>query len=168
MMSSRQFPGGTPRKLAPLLAFLSVLAACGGSSHPAAAPGTQPAASVPAGHPLTASVFCDRLNDLTDATGKVGIDTRLADVRRDFPQLVRAAGSLGAVVAPVGSGLQPALGTLGPDARTVNRWIQSQATQKDLDHNHQPAAVSTPFARLRSSIGSVEQWATRNCDSGPD
>ena len=146
--------------------------ACSSGHARNAAPSTAPAAAI-AAKSAAVNEFCDRIGHLTDATGGVGIDARLADVRRDFPELVNAsrvlaAGALPDAGVPPASTLETTIAGMAAEAPAVNTWVQTSASQHDLDANVEPSDVAGRLASLRAGIAAVERWSTTNCPAGPD
>lgn len=153
-------------------ALLIAVGACSSGHARETTPSSVPASAV-AQRAAAVKEFCDRIGQLTDATGGVGVDARLAAVRRDFPELVKssrnlAAGDLPDVGVPPGSTLTTTIARMATDAPVVNAWVQTRASQRDLDANAEPAGIAGPLAELRAGIAAVERWSATNCPAGPD
>lgn len=109
--------------------------------------------------------FCGRLTDLTTAAAEVGVVTTLAQVR----QRLAAATSLAdkAVVAgtPPRSDTYLTLLAVDNDLRIINMWVQTRATQTDLDHNRQPSDVRAHFTDMGVQFRKLEAWNNTNCQA---
>jgi len=152
---------------AAVLAAALVLAfgACGATKHPATSPTTLAAVPQQAGPTIPAAKFCSHISTLDDATSAVGVDTSLPAVRRDLAKAVTTAESTRSGGTPPDSGMYAILAALTRDLQTVNSWVQTEATQRDLDTDNQPASVKSSFDDLGPRFRSIQAWSARYCQS---
>lgn len=153
------------RKYGPLLLAVLTLAACSGGGAHHSSGQTNPAETLPSRVKLTPQVveFCNRASDLTNATAQVGVASKLPAVKAAMTAAVAAAGDAVNYPPPPGSGMGPVVQAIDSDLTSVNRWVQTEATQSDLDHNQQPPAVANRFQDLGPRFRTLQAWSGVNC-----
>ena len=109
--------------------------------------------------------FCGQLQDLITATAKVGIVTDLAAVRTRLAAATGLADQEATAGTPRGSSTYSTLLALDSDLKVVNAWVQTDATQSDLDHNRQPADVRVHFVDMGARFRSLTDWSSANCQA---
>jgi hypothetical protein len=107
--------------------------------------------------------FCSRLSAVITSTAQIGTETQLAQVKKDLGYVSQQLDADLLDGTPVGSGTFPAYLALDNDMRAVNAWIQTKATQDDLDHNRQPADVRARFNDLGVQFRALQAWSTPKC-----
>jgi hypothetical protein len=151
-----------------VLAGASFLSACS-SSHgaPQALPTTTTSPLERAQAVKLASLkdFCGRVQDLTNATAEVGTVTKLDQVRAQMTAATKLADQAVTEGTPKGSNTYLALLALDTDLRVVNTWIQTQATQAQLDDNTQPTQVHLHFVDLGVQFRALNAWSSPNCEA---
>lgn len=124
---------------------------------------TSPAERIASTKSTGLSDFCHRLTDLTTATGQVGLQTQLAQVKSKLAATARQANDDMLAGVPAGSGLFAQLLALDHDMQAVNAWVQTKATQTDLDQNRQPPDVQASFNDLGVQFRALQAWSNKSC-----
>ena len=150
-----------------------VLTGCSGgagSKHQAAATSTTtttgamtPAEQAAAGKTISLAAFCGRENVLFQSTAQIGTATQLSEVKARMASVAQLMDVAAVGGTPAGSNLFPILLALDHDMQTVNQWIQTKATQADLNHDSQPADVQSRFNDLGAQFRTLQSWATPHC-----
>jgi len=125
-----------------------------------------PAPSAAAGHQVAAGSvedFCNGLDQLNSAEQQVGLDRRLASVRADLRRSATEAGAVVSAGVPEGPGIQPFLGRLVSDLRNISLWLDTRATQADLDADRVPSGVRRSMDDMGYDFRQLQQWADANC-----
>jgi len=168
--------------LAVAVTAVVLVAGCGSSSQPAAnstAPPPSPAPStsttptaaavpgsgtVTSGSPSPTSVaatgFCTALGDYGRKFKTVLAGGQLATVKGQLPPVV-AEGNTVAAQAP--STIRGDLGGLAADLSAFNTFVQTTATQQDLDSSTVPPQIAQPLADLQVKGTVVKTWYQDNC-----
>ena len=156
-----------PRLAATVLvsAVLAVGCSSGGGPRQAAptTTTTTPAERVASTKTLPLSAFCGRVTFLVKATAQIGTATQLSEVQARLASVAQLVDDAAAGGTPAGSGLFPTLVALDADMKVVNHWIQTAATQADLDQNHQPADVQAKFTDLGVRFRALQAWSNPHC-----
>jgi len=153
-------------RLVALAVTATILSGCSGSAAHAGAGSastTTPAERTAATRTIPLETFCGRVTDLVKATAEIGTVSQLRAVRADLVSAKRQIDDAASGGTPSGSGLFPTLVALDNDIASVNAWIQSRATQAELDHNDQPADVRSRFDDLGVRFRSLQAWSNRYC-----
>jgi hypothetical protein len=150
-----------------LLAGAGALASCGGSSGSrAVAPTTtNPSERVASTKTAAMDEFCGRLSGLTTAAAEVGVVTGLSQVRHRLATATAMADRATTGGTPPRSDTYFTILALDSDLRVVNGWVQTEATQSDLDHNRQPSNVRAHFIDLGVEFRKLEAWSATNCQA---
>lgn len=155
------------RTLTPLLTLIVVgilaLGACGGSSNSSKSSNStstsSPTSSAPAGGAESKSPFCQSLGNFLTAASTAFNDSTLADLKRDFPNVVSTAHALN----PAPAELRQTVSKTIADVEHLNTWIQTQATQKDLNANSVPSAIKGPYNDLQTQAKTLAAYAKSPC-----
>ncbi|HET7522726.1 MAG TPA: hypothetical protein VFJ79_01135 [Acidimicrobiales bacterium] len=137
--------------------------ACGSGSGARAAGGTS---GVAAGRPVPAGSvddFCNGLDQLNSTEQQAGLDRRLASVRTDLRQSATEAGAVVSAGVPDRPGIQPFLARLVPDLRNISLWLDTRATQADLDADRVPPDVRRSMDDMGYDFRQLQRWADANC-----
>lgn len=126
---------------------------------------TTPAERVASTKTAPMDEFCGRLSGLTTAAADVGVVTDLAGVRTRLAAATSLADRAVTAGTPPRSNTYLTLRALDNDLRIVNGWVQTGATQSDLDHNRQPAGVRARFTDMGVRFRSLEAWSSTNCQA---
>lgn len=148
---------------AAVIAVSMTAAACGSGS---GAPAARGASGAAAGHPVSAgsvSDFCNGLDQLNSAEQKVGLDRRLASVRADLRQSAAEAEAVVSDGVPDRPGIQPFLARLVSDLRNISLWLDTRATQADLDADRVPPDVRRSIDDMGYDFRQLQPWADANC-----
>lgn len=124
---------------------------------------TTPAERLASGKTVSLAAFCGRVTFLVQTTAQIGTATQLSEVKArmgSVAQLMDVATDGG---TPAGSGLFPTVLALDNDMQSVNHWIQTEATQDDLNHDSQPPAVQARFNDLGVQFRALQAWSTPHC-----
>ena len=143
-------------------AALSLMAGC--RSEPGTAPGSAPA---PAAVVPIASVadFCTNLDDLNSTAQQVGLDRGLAAVRSDLQRSAAKARQVLSSGVPRGSDVSSRLARLVSDLQDISAWLDTGATQSDLNADRVPAGVRESVDDMGYEFRQLQQWATANCNN---
>ena len=153
--------------LALAAAAMVSLGACGGSSHKAATSTTVSSTTASTGSAAASgssgSAFCQQFTTFAEASTAAGGDTTLAQARTDYATVVTDADAITGPPAAISSDMQSAV----VDVRAINTWVQTQATQAELNGTAVPAAVAAPFNDLQSKGQTIDNYAKAHCPSFP-
>lgn len=144
-----------------------MVAACSGGGAPksVAPTTTTPAERIASSKTASLGDFCGRLTDLTTATAEVGVVSRLAQVRSRLSAATSLADQATTAGTPRGSNTYSMLLALDGDLRIVNAWVQTDATQTDLDRNRQPENVKQRFVDMGVQFRDLQAWSDENCQA---
>lgn len=151
---------------AAVAAAVAVSVAAGGCGSGSAGPASRGASGAGAGHPAaTRSVddFCNALDQLNSTAQQVGLDRRLASVRTDLRQSAAEADAVVSAGVPDRPGIQPFLTRLASDLRDISLWLDTRATQTDLDADRVPSDVRRSVDDMGYDFRQLQQWADANC-----
>lgn len=107
--------------------------------------------------------FCSGLDDLNNAAQQVGLDKRLAAVRSDLEGSATKASDVLAGGLPGRPGVEPFLSRLVSDLHTISGWLDTKATQSDLDADRVPSQVRKSIDDMGFDFRQLQQWAEANC-----
>lgn len=110
---------------------------------------------------MSAPQMCNDLSDLHNLFAQVGFDTTLAAVKRDFGNLVATARKDLSVQPP--KAVAAPVERLVVDLTAVYQWVQTTATQKDLNDNTMPPSVKTHFDDVGTQYKQIDSWSAKNC-----
>ncbi|HMC38936.1 MAG TPA: hypothetical protein VKI19_04685 [Acidimicrobiales bacterium] len=136
-----------------------------GAHHPSASAATTPAERTASTRVAPLGAFCGRVTDLTTATAEVGVVTQLDQVRARLADAARLADQAATDGTPQGSGTFADLLALDHDLQSVNNWVDTTATQADLDHNLQPPDVQPRFTDLGVRFRALQAWTRDHCQA---
>jgi hypothetical protein len=151
------------RTLIPALSVIAVgvlaLGACGGSSK-----SSSPSSSAAAGGTAPKSAFCQSLSNFLSSAYTAFNDSTLSDIKRDFPKVVSTAKTLN----PAPATLRQAASKTTGDVEQLDTWVQTQATQQDLNANNIPGAIKGPYTDLQTQAKTLSSYAKNTCGiTGP-
>jgi hypothetical protein len=144
------------------------LAACGGGGHKATTSTSVPSTSASAGSATTSgssdiAVFCQQLATFANDSSSAGSDTALAQARTDYTKVVADADAITNPPAAISSAMRSAI----DDVHAVNTWVQTQATEAELNGSSVPGAVAKPFNDLQTQGKTIETYAKAHCTGFP-
>lgn len=105
--------------------------------------------------------MCGDLSDLHNLFAQVGYDESLATTRTDFAKLVSTATADLEQGPP--AAVSRAVAAVVGDLKVVDQWVQTKATQSDLDNNEQPSNVKNHFNDVGTQYKTIDKWSTKNC-----
>jgi hypothetical protein len=105
--------------------------------------------------------MCGDLSDLHNIFAQVGYDQSLAATRTDLGRLVTTAGADLAQGPP--AAISKAVAAVVADLKVVNDWVQTKATQSELDNNQQPADVKNHFNDVGKQYKTIDSWSAKHC-----
>jgi hypothetical protein len=151
------------RTLTPVLCLIVVgilaLGACGGSTSKGSSSASSPSSSAAAGGTVSTSAFCSSMSNFINSFKTAFSDSTLADTKRDFPKVVSTAQALN----PAPANLRTSVSNTNADLVRINAWVQTQATQKDLNGNSVPSVIKGPFSDLQTQTKTLSSYATGTC-----
>lgn len=105
--------------------------------------------------------MCGDLSDLHNLFAQVGYDGSLAATRSDLSRLVATAEKVRAAHPP--QAVTAAVTALAADLKAVDRWVQTKATQSQLESNALPASVKGRFDDVGNQYKKIDSWSAKNC-----
>ena len=151
--------------VAAVIAVSMTAGGCGSGSR-SGAPAAADRSGAAAGHPVPAGSvddFCNGLDQLNSTEQQVGLDRRLASVRTDLRKSAAEADAVVSAGVPDRPGIQPFLGRLVSDLRSMSAWLDTRATQADLDADRVPPDVRRSIDDMGYDFRQLQQWAGANC-----
>jgi hypothetical protein len=131
----------------------------GASQHPdrPAATASSASTNTSGGH-VTSADFCNSFKRaVLEFGGNLG---RVAAARRSLP---RAVAALRASVAQAPASIRPDVEASVRDWAAINTYMQTKATQHDLDSDAAPAAVAGPLADWGQRTKRLRPWLQAHC-----
>lgn len=138
-------------------AILLLTACSAGSSRHTDRPAAT-ASSIATGSHVATADFCNSVKQaVLEFGGNLG---RVADARRSLP---RAVAALRASVAQAPASIRPDITASVRDWAAINTYMQTKATQYDLDSDTAPAAVAGPLADWGQRTKRLRPWLQAHC-----
>ena len=152
--------GSSKASSSPTTAPATTAAPASTSTSPSSAAGSSSSPSSTATTTAADKAFCALLSKYSAAENDVGNPTSLGAAKKDFATLVGQVASL-AHGAP--ASLLANVKAAETDVEAIQKWIDTEATLKQLQGSATPAAVAKPFADLSKQGQAFTTWATAHC-----
>jgi hypothetical protein len=107
--------------------------------------------------------FCNNLADLSSTAQQVGLDNKLPLVRADLARSTAAAQQVLSAGVPRGSDMAPVAASLVSDLQVISDWLDTNATQADLDADRVPTSVRSSVNDMGYEFRQLHQWVLVNC-----
>lgn len=142
----------------PVVVAAVALTGCSSGHSSSTPPGGSGSASA-TGPVESVATFCGQVSTVESDISSVTSITSLASAKTSF---AKVTADTKAITNPPAAIRSDAL-ALVSDIQQINTWLDTQATQSDLNGNSAPPAIAGPFNDLNTRGTAVDTWAKAHC-----